>query len=261
MAVKIGHAVSDENKKAKGGKAGDQTAVEVCTRNWYLAGKGWVLFRPKSSARAEKIAKAMEMACKNPHIGYDQSGRETLFNNVKTKGYNPSKTTKPVETDCSGLVRVCISYAYGKDVTGNFSTASLPSKLVKTGYFTKYTSDKYCKSSDYLRRGDILCTPVKGHTAVVLSDGDMAYKTIATAKPKEQSKLVSGTYITTGKLNMRHDAGTSEKKMILLPKGAKVKCDGSYSIFGGRKWLYVTYTSGKMQYIGFCSTKYLSKVK
>ena len=34
MAVKIGHASIDENGKAAGGKAGDQTGREVCVRDW-----------------------------------------------------------------------------------------------------------------------------------------------------------------------------------------------------------------------------------
>lgn len=171
MAVKIGHASKDENSKTKNGSAGDQTGKEVCIRDWYLHSKSWVVLRCKDAAKREKIAEAMEKACKNSQIGYDQNQRDTLFNNVKTRGYDPSKTTKKVETDCSALVRVCIAYAYGSDKAGNIRTISEPATLVNTGLFTKYTSAKYCKSSDYLRRGDILCTPVSGHTVVVLDDG------------------------------------------------------------------------------------------
>lgn len=174
MAVKIGHASIDENGRANSGAAGDQTSKEVCTRNWYLNSKGWVVLRCKDADKREKIAEAMEKACTNPRIGYDQNQRDTLFNNVKDSGFDPAKTTKKVETDCSALVRVCIAYAYGKDVAGNIRTISEPAALVKTGLFTKYTSDKYCKSSDYLLRGDILCTPVSGHTVVVLTDGAKA---------------------------------------------------------------------------------------
>ena len=171
MAVKIGHASIDENGRAKNGSAGDQTGKEVCIRNWYLNSKGWVVLRCKDAAKRQKIAEAMEKACANAQIGYDQYQRDTLFNNVKGSGFDPSKTTKKVETDCSALVRVCIAYAYGKDVAGNIRTISEPAALVKTGLFTKHTADKYCKSSDYLLRGDILCTPVSGHTVVVLTDG------------------------------------------------------------------------------------------
>ena len=58
MAVKIGHASIDENNAAKGGKAGDQTGKELCTRDWYT--KGWnVLLRPLRSDLAEKSAAAI----------------------------------------------------------------------------------------------------------------------------------------------------------------------------------------------------------
>ena len=72
MAVKIGSARIDENGKAHGGKAGDQTGREVSTQNWYLNSKGWRVFRAKNPSVAEKIAQCMERACKNSRIGYDQ---------------------------------------------------------------------------------------------------------------------------------------------------------------------------------------------
>jgi hypothetical protein len=178
MAVKIGHASIDEHGKIQGGSAGDQNGKEVKISDYYVHKKGWVVLRCKDDAKRVKIAEAAEKACKNADIGYDQNQRNTLFNNVKDNGYDPSKTTKKVETDCSALVRLCIAYAYGEDVAGNIRTVSEPETLVKTGLFTKYTEKKYCKSSDYLLRGDILCTPVSGHTVVVLNDGARVGKKI-----------------------------------------------------------------------------------
>ena len=62
MSVKIGHASIDENGKASGGAAGDQTGKEVVTRNWYS--KPWnVMLRPKSATVAELSARACEDAC------------------------------------------------------------------------------------------------------------------------------------------------------------------------------------------------------
>ena len=82
MAVKIGHASIDERGKARGGAAGDQTGKEVCLRDWY--DKNWVsVLRPKNEKEAEKMAKAMEQACANDHIGYDQSQRTTFFASTK----------------------------------------------------------------------------------------------------------------------------------------------------------------------------------
>ena len=180
MAVRIGHASGDENRKATGGKSGDQTGKEVCIRDWYLHNKGWVVLRCNDADKREKIAEAMEKACANGKIGYDQGQRETLFDNVKNNGFDPSKVTKSVEVDCSSLVRVCVAYAYNEDIAGYITTASEASALVKTGHFTKLTSDDYCKSSDYLLRGDILCTRTKGHTVVVLDNGAKAMVTTPT---------------------------------------------------------------------------------
>ena len=47
MAVKIGSARIDENGKAHGGQAGDQTGKEVSTQSWYLNSKGWRVYRAK----------------------------------------------------------------------------------------------------------------------------------------------------------------------------------------------------------------------
>lgn len=167
MSVNIGHASLDENRETKGGKAGDQTAKEVCVRTWY--NKPWTtVFRPKSSSVAEKIAKAMEQACANDKIGYDQSQRTTLYEQAKLVNWDLSKITTACECDCSALVAVCINAA-GISVSKSMYTGIQKDTLEKTGKFSSYTSSKYIGSSDYLKRGDILLG--NGHTAVVLSNG------------------------------------------------------------------------------------------
>lgn len=263
MAVRIGHASSDENKKIKNGAAGDQTEKEVCIRNWYLHKKGWVVLRCKDPEKRELIAKAMELACANPDIGYDQWQRDSLFNNVKDKGFDPSKTTKKVETDCSALVRVCIAYAYGKDVAGNIRTVSEPAALVKTGLFEKLTAAKYTESSDYLLRGDILCTPVSGHTVVVLDDGPLAKVTsIAATEPaREYDATTAGYYrVTANSLCVRNGAGTKNEILTTIQKDMTVICLGAYTTVGDRKWLYIHFDKNGVTYTGFASGKYLEKV-
>ena len=106
MAVLIGHASIDENGKATGGAAGDQTGKEVVTRSWYT--KGWnVLLRPKSATLAERSAKACEAACANPNIGYDQGGRNTLYAKAKAVGFDLAVISTGCECDCSSLMHVC----------------------------------------------------------------------------------------------------------------------------------------------------------
>ena len=169
MAVLVGSARIDSRGKISGDRAGDQTGKEVAVENWYLHKSGWVVLRPKSAEVAEKIAKDMEYACANPNIGYDQSQNTTLWKVVEPLGFDCSKVKTPCECDCARLVRVCVAYA--GIIAKDFYTGNEIQALTATGKFTKYTAAKYTQSSDYLKRGDILVTPVQGHTMVVLSNG------------------------------------------------------------------------------------------
>lgn len=169
MAVLIGSARSSYGNTSPGDQNG---GLEVSTQNWYLHSKGWYVLRAKDAAAREKIAVAMERACANNNIGYSQPTRNTLYNDVKPYGFDPAKTTKKVNTDCSALVRVCVNFA-GITV-GDFITSNEVSVLMATGAFDKFTDDAHCKRDDYLLRGDILDTRTKGHTVVVLSNGAKA---------------------------------------------------------------------------------------
>lgn len=170
MAVYIGHASIDERGKAKGGAAGDQTGKEVYKRTWYS--KPWhTVFRAKSATVAEKIAKAMEQACANNNIGYDQYQRTTLYTQAKAKGWDISKVNVKCETDCSALVAVCCNAA-GVAVSKDMYTGNESAVLKGTGKFNSFIDSIYTGSSSYLQRGDILLGT--GHTAIVLSDGDKA---------------------------------------------------------------------------------------
>ena len=267
LRVRIGHASKDENDKLKGGLAGDQTDKEVKISDWYPHKKGWVLFRCIDVTMREKIAEAMENACNNPAIGYDQSQRDSLINDVKTRGFDPSRTTKNVEVDCSGLVRVCVAYACGKDVLGNVNTSTLPAALMSSGLFTKSTEKMMTESSDYLVRGDILCTPVKGHVVVVLDNGPKALTTVTASEPaKSFNATLFSAYKTTGTLNIRNGAGTKSNDhgddksiLIKLAKDTEVLCLGSYTKVGERDWLYVHFAVDGVTYTGFASSKYLTK--
>lgn len=175
MSVIIGSARGDENGKAYGGKAGDQNKLEVSTQTWYNHSKGWRVLRAKNPQLAYYIAEAMSAACANNKIGYDQKQNQTLWNTVKSLGYDPTQVTSNTETDCARLVRVCVQYAcvkIGLNITvPDFYTATLISKLLSTGLFVELVDSKYTKQEDYLGTGDILCTKVKGHTVVVLTNG------------------------------------------------------------------------------------------
>ena len=182
MAVKVGSARIDENGKTHGGKAGDQNGKEVSTQAWYKHTKGWRVLRCKNADKAEKIARAMQAACDNANIGYDQYQRDTLYNLAKTVDFDPAKIKTPCETDCSALVRVCLAYA-GITVE-NFRTPNEASILLRSGEFTELKESRYTDQSAYLRRGDILVTRTQGHTVVVLSNGSKAETTPTEEQPR-----------------------------------------------------------------------------
>ena len=172
MAVKIGSARMGENGKITGGRPGDQTGKEVSTQNWYAHSKGWRVFRAKNAGVGCKIAECMEKICANDRIGYNQAQRGTLYAAVKGHGFDPDALKIKVNTDCSAAVRVCCCYA-GIEI-GNFNTSNEASYLLATGAFVELTGSEYTRSSDRLRKGDILVTRTKGHTVVVLTDGKKA---------------------------------------------------------------------------------------
>lgn len=172
MGVLIGHASIDENGKARGGKAGDQTRKEVCTRKWYSKNWDFVL-RCKNSAKAEKMAIACEKGCANDNIGYDQNQRNTLGKEAGKVEYDLSKITNLCETDCSEFMTVCAKAA-GINIpynSGNAPTTSTMKKaFISTGEFEPLTDPKYLTTDNYLKRGDIL-VKAGSHTVMALENG------------------------------------------------------------------------------------------
>lgn len=199
MSVKIGHASIDERGKASGGKAGDQTGKEVCTRAWYK--KGWqYCLRPKSATVAERSAAACEAACANNSIGYDQSQRNTLHNLAKANGYNLTAVGK-CETDCSAFMTVC-AIAGGVTAlehTGNAPTTStMVSAFKASGAYDVLTADRYLSTDGYLKRGDILVKP-GSHTVMVLTNGNCVAPSATTA-PSSNGAAATAKLVVDGKI-------------------------------------------------------------
>lgn len=214
MAVLIGSARSSYGNTSPGDQ---HSGLEVSTQNWYLHSKGWYVLRAKDAAAREKIAVAMERACANNNIGYSQPTRNTLYNDVKPYGFDPAKTTKKVNTDCSALVRVCVNFA-GITV-GDFITSNEVSMLMATGAFELFKDDAHCKSSDHLLRGDILVTRTKGHTVVVLSNGAKA----AAEKESESASPATGNItVASGAWNVRTGPGTQYGVLKTVHGGDKL---------------------------------------
>lgn len=221
--VMVGSARIDENGNAYGGSAGDQTGKEVSKQAWYKHSKGWRVFRAKNAGVAAKIAKAMEAACANSKIGYDQWQRNTLYSQAEKVGFDISKVKTKCETDCSALVRVCCAYAGVMGLPSDFRTGNMPTNLIKTGAFVELTGSKYTDKSAYLGAGDILVTKTSGHTVVVLNDGDK-YEGGA---PEEKKKVLGDRVLKNGMKG--DDVKALQKALINLGYSCgKWGADGSF---------------------------------
>ena len=220
MAIKIGHAASDEYNKANSGVAGDQTGRELYILAWYSSPWDTVL-RFKDAAKAEKAAKAMEAACANDNIGYDQYQRNTLNDKAKAVGYDLAAITEPCETDCSALVTVC-AQAAGIDIpytSGNAPwTGILAAQFMSTGEFEELKEARFLSSDAYLKRGDILLR-TSGHVSMALEDGaETAKDTPADwAEDAVEWATANGIMLGDGKGNLRlKDNVTREEMMVFM---------------------------------------------
>lgn len=181
MAVMIAEAVHDERSRYSGGMAGDQTGGEVRIRQWYSRPWNFVV-RATMPAMREKIAKAMESAAGNPHIGYDQNQRNTVLFFARTVGYDPGRIPYDCECDCSSLVTLaCIYAGIPEDRlfmwNNSATTTTLRNRLSATGLFQVLSGHEYVGQPGKLIRGDILL--YEGHhTAVVTQGTTVAKKTV-----------------------------------------------------------------------------------
>lgn len=232
--VYVGSARSDEYGKAHGGAAGDQKqGREVSTQEWYKHAKGWRVFRAKDPAHAAIIARIMRWACNSALIGYDQYQRNTLYNELKKTGFSGEpKLSKPVETDCSALVRVCLAFC-GIDVPADFYTGNMAAVMLATGMFVELTGSKYTDQEDYLAVGDVLVTKTKGHTVMVLTDG-----------PKhKQINVPTGPVVKKGSWNVRKGPGTGYDSLGTVHGGDRlvtVDSDGWQAISWNGSIAYIS---------------------
>ena len=179
--VKISNSGSDENGKYKGGKAGDQTGKEWRIRDWYNYPWNCVLRHPLAEVRACLATMAVK-AAENDNIGYDQLQRDDYGIELAKNEYDPSKITKPVESDCSkGVIDNTKGTGHTMGIpelqnikatyTGNMRAA------YKAAGFYVLTDKKYLTSSDYLLAGDILLNDAH-HTCTVITNGAKASGTV-----------------------------------------------------------------------------------
>lgn len=245
MAITVGSARIDENGKAYGGKAGDQTGKELSTQSWYKHSKGWRVFRAVNATAAAKIARCMKDACANNKIGYDQWNRNTLYTYAERVGFDVSKVTTACETDCSALVRVCCAYAGIMGIPADFRTGNMPTYLLKTGAFVELKGSKYTDDDDYLGVGDILVTKTSGHTVVVLTNGSRYEGTVQPQEYQPGERILSKgdegndvKILQQNLLTLKYDVGSAgadgdfgsdtEKAVRAFQEEHALEADGEY---------------------------------
>ena len=161
--TKIAHATKNEIGTVTGGMLGDQTGMEVVIQDFFQY--DWTLvFRPINKTTADKMAAYAEIIARNDYIGYGQgSDRYTMYIAARNNGYNFGAITTPCATDCSQLMAtLCI--ACGMSVSPYMYTGNEEGCLDQTGQFEKLPYERFMD----LKRGDILLTTKKGHTAIVV---------------------------------------------------------------------------------------------
>lgn len=278
----ISNSGSDERGAYKGGQAGDQTGREWQIRSWYNRPWTCVLRHPDKNVGI-MLSNLSIKSAKNDKIGYDQNQRGTYWTELKKANYDPSAIKTACEADCSAGVIAntkAVGHLIGDEKLQKISatyTGNMKSGLKSAG-FTVLTAKKYLTGESELQIGDILLNE-SHHTAVYVGDGkiinldapdqkkpakkDPAPAVKSTHKAKESAQLfdkaISGSYKTTGNLNMRHGAGTGKQLMVTLPKGTKCQCYGYYSKSAGTKWFYVVAVVNGVEYTGFCSSAFLKK--
>lgn len=235
----IGHASIDENKKTKGGNAGDQTGREVFKRSWYS--KPWnAVLRIKDDRMAESMAQCCEYICDSNLVGYDQNQRNTLRKELQRVGWNLQRLTTPCETDCSAFMAVCAEYAgvpiSEQYINGNApTTANMVVKFFNTGMFDVLTDTIYLSNENNLKRGDILVG--KGHTAMCLTNGinSGVKPTLSKGSKGPWVKYMQGRLVLKGyKLDIDGDFGAQTMLSLVAFQGEKgLKKD---AICGPRTW-------------------------
>lgn len=161
MTPKVAYASISENGTING-KVGDQTGKELKVRDYYEFGQTYY-FRFNSSNDAWWMADIARRIVLNDNVGYGQNDRTTLFNLLKSNGWQSSKINKKVNTDCSELVVCAFNCIYEKVLlASNTYTGNLKTRLEATGKGTIHKITKGYKPM----AGDIVFKPNK-HAVIV----------------------------------------------------------------------------------------------
>lgn len=219
----IAHASIDEKGSARNGKAGDQTAKEVCIRTWYSKPWNYVL-RLKNKKVRKQFANNMIDLAKNNNVGYDQNQRNTLLTQAEKVDFNFSKISTKCECDCSSAITICILGAIfkvlgeeafkkakaGLVVSGNCATTStLRSYLTKLDMITSFSSSAYTDGTSKAVFGDIYVKE-GSHVVCYINDGNK----VSVSSSSKSSGKKSITTIAKEVIAGKWGSGDDRKKKL-----------------------------------------------
>jgi hypothetical protein len=176
--VTIGEAVCNENGKATGGKAGDQTGRELrfstLQKNFKFTYGYRFIDEKAADLCVRKLVKLINSRC----CGYSQTlnKRTSLADELMKYNWNVGKMIKDgakVEADCSSLAACMVKALQAKfgqsyNISKNAYSGDLGDLLMRTGKFIRIDINAVKTGRMSLKKGDILIRPYR-HVAIVVS--------------------------------------------------------------------------------------------
>lgn len=174
--VTIGEAVANENGKATGGKAGDQTGRELRFTRLSDNFKFTYGYRFTDEKAADLCVRKMVKLINSRCCGYSQmlNHRTSLADNLMKYNWNVGKMIEDnvkVEADCSSLVACMVKtlqakYGIRYNISKNAYSGDLGDLLMQTGKFMRIDINAVKMGRMRLKKGDILIRPYH-HVAMV----------------------------------------------------------------------------------------------
>ena len=264
MSTLIIHAIQNEEKRARGGKPGDQLQTvpsgepdyngEIRLAKWYKRSDGsaefpagWEYYLECTSDVFSDAAVAMAKdIADDRRFGYDQSQRWQGYNNIKKQGFDRAAAG---DFDCSSLAIAIYILAGVPNLSAKGYSSNIDKYLLKTGYFEKYTDEKHIASCDYAKRGGLYVKP--GKHVIIMGENGIYYSgdtpsPTPTPTPTEESYV-----LILGNVNVRKEANKDSRVIDIAHKS-----DSPLPYLGvtetdnrGCEWYYVSAPNGKPGYV------------
>lgn len=208
--------------------------------------KGYTDIIPTECGCDKLIALFQKKGCWVENDAYVPSPGDSIFYDWQDNGIGDNTGS----SDHVGVVEK-VEGALITVIEGNYSKAVKRRSLAVNGkYIRGFGVPKYDKEASV--KPSTSSTPSASTTKQMYVLKNSSAK-VGYATSRDSS--IAGTYLTTDDLNMRTGAGTGNKVILTLLKGAEVKCYGYYSTKDGVKWYLVAVD----KYAGFVSSKYLKR--